>query len=154
MGNMGHNTAFIVTFISVFIIMVISCTGQEGRHQPPSGEAENKKADTTVESVKAPGGKTPLNKTVYNNDKDLWGWNSGDYISLKWDRKGHSMFRVYKRTGYGSAWEPAWTGIINRNEFFDRDIKGYGEIEYKVEAVDNEGQVLHSYKPLSFETRQ
>lgn len=93
---------------------------------------------------------TPLNTTIYNSSKDLWGWNSGDYIQLKWDRKDYSQWLVYKKSGEADNWRKAYKDIVARNEFFDGEIQGRRTIQYRIEAVNRQKQVLEAYDPLTF----
>lgn len=149
----------ISAFISIVIILtvlVVSCNNlkkeqtpvaDENQEEPEENSSSKNETGTTVGNET-----TPLDTTIYNGEKNLWGWNNGDYIVLKWNRNDYSTFLVYKKTNKTSGWNPAWSESINRNEFFDRDIQGLGKIEYKVEAIDSEGQVLYSYEPLIFNT--
>lgn len=145
--------SILFTILSLFLVVGVSCSKQDNEHNSaPDVQQEETTANNNQEDPdKNPGNeKTPLDTTIYNSDKDLWGWNNGDYVVLKWNRKDYSRFRVYRKTDKSSEWKPAWSESISRNEFFDRDIQGFGKIEYKVEATDPEGQVLYTYDPLLF----
>lgn len=153
---MQFYTLPIILALSFLVLPGLSaCSGsnqETGRDVSPS-ETENKIKENGTEVSEKLGvtdKATPFNTTIYNSSKDLWGWNSGDYIQLRWDRKDYSQWLVYKKSGEADNWRKAYKDVVTRNEFFDREIQGHRTIQYRIEAVNRQNQVLKTYDPLTF----
>lgn len=153
---MQFHTLTIILALSFLVLPGLSaCSGgnQETAPDVSPSETENKIKENDIEVPQQPGvtdKATPLNTTIYNNSKDLWGWNSGDYIQLRWDRKDYTQWLVYKKSGEAENWEKAYEDVVMRNEFFDREIRDLRTIHYRIEAVNRQKQVLEAYDPLIF----
>lgn len=154
MINRVKSQIFFIILLTFCALSISSCDFRE-KEQSYTSSGKEKVVQETQEGVNIDSGsssvaKTPLNTTIYNSKKDLWGWYSGDYIVLKWNLEKYSFFRIYRKSGSATDWEPAYPEKISKNEFFDSDVRGYGNLEYKVEAVGEGGEVLYTYEPLVF----
>lgn len=138
---------------SLSLMALIACTGGDPKQDVEveyrgNDIVSNEKPEHPTTEIKDV---TPIGKTIFNSSRDLWGWISGEYIVLKWDPKNATLFNVYRKVD-GGQWVSAHRGSLNRNEFFDADIKDHRQLRYRVEAVDMEGNILHRYDPLEFVT--
>jgi hypothetical protein len=94
---------------------------------------------------------TETHPTIFNEDKDVWGWFSGTYILLHWNPYNFSTFRVYRQTNANTQWKPVTREPVEKPEYFDSDLNKFREVSFKVEAVTEEGSILKSYTTLLFE---
>lgn len=94
---------------------------------------------------------TPRNKTIFNSSYSVWGWFSGRYVVIKWNPLGYHKFRVYKRSRNRGKWVEITSEPLIRNEFFDSSFKEtVYVVEYKVEALNENGSNVYTYEPLVF----
>jgi|GEM_PF-4919398 len=142
----------VITFLILTIVNIDSCNfdKHEDRDSPTHPQdqevATNNPSDETTTVLEA----TPQNTTIYNRNQDLWGWHTGEYIILKWDPEKYSQFMIYRKTESDSKWQPAVENSISKNEFFDNMIANHKILRYKVEAVNKDNKIVHTYDQLMF----
>lgn len=90
-----------------------------------------------------------LNPTVFNENKTVWAWNSGEYISIHWAPDSNATYDLYKWDPLKNSWNKLNENRLKRNSFIDSNIDyDLDFYKYRVTLKSEAGKELREYNPV------
>lgn len=87
--------------------------------------------------------------TVFNADKDLWGWKSDGYISLNWENYGDDViYDVYRRSIETDTNEKINSEPLKLTNIIDTDKSLHGDYEYYIQFLNEDRKLIYEANPL------
>jgi len=87
-----------------------------------------------------------LNPTIFNQVRDIWGWNSGSFINIQWEETSNSKYYYIFRFDKSEKWTNISPSGISVSKITDFNTALLGDtLLYYVKAFSNTGILLKTY---------